>query len=91
MKREQIFGRSGGVAVLDGFMRSRGSQPERRFGPGAVPAEAVAPSGAPAGQRPRRQDRVQDTATYHCSCGLVFEAEVDTTVGCPHCGTAQAW
>jgi hypothetical protein len=32
-----------------------------------------------------------DTATYTCSCGLVFEAPVNTTVGCPHCGGQQAW
>jgi rubredoxin len=33
----------------------------------------------------------QDTATYHCNCGYVFEADVSTSVGCPHCGTGQAW
>jgi hypothetical protein len=33
----------------------------------------------------------QDTATYYCHCGYVFEAAVSTSVGCPHCGDGQAW
>ncbi len=32
-----------------------------------------------------------DTATYHCTCGYVFEAPVSTGVACPHCGCGQAW
>lgn len=32
-----------------------------------------------------------DEATYHCQCGYVFEAQVTTSVTCPHCGTGQAW
>jgi DNA-directed RNA polymerase subunit RPC12/RpoP len=28
---------------------------------------------------------------YTCSCGYVFEADVSTSVACPHCGTGQAW
>jgi hypothetical protein len=32
-----------------------------------------------------------DSATYHCACGYVFEAPVSTGVACPHCGTGQAW
>ena len=28
---------------------------------------------------------------YNCSCGYVFEAQVSTDVGCPHCGDTQAW
>jgi hypothetical protein len=39
----------------------------------------------------RDLDPPQDTATYNCSCGLVFEAPVHTSVGCPHCGGQQAW
>ena len=45
----------------------------------------------------RRADRrrelgpLQDQAQYSCSCGFVFEAPVSTSVGCPHCGTNQAW
>jgi hypothetical protein len=33
----------------------------------------------------------QDRALYSCACGFAFTATVSTTVGCPHCGTAQAW
>jgi DNA-directed RNA polymerase subunit RPC12/RpoP len=32
-----------------------------------------------------------DRAVYTCSCGYVFEADVSTSVTCPHCGTGQAW
>ncbi len=32
-----------------------------------------------------------DSATYHCTCGYVFEAPVSTSVACPHCGSGQAW
>jgi hypothetical protein len=39
----------------------------------------------------RRLDVPQDQATYACRCGYVFEAAVSTSVGCPHCGAAQAW
>jgi hypothetical protein len=28
---------------------------------------------------------------YTCSCGYVFEADVTTSVACPHCGAGQAW
>lgn len=28
---------------------------------------------------------------YTCTCGFVFEADVSTSVACPHCGTSQAW
>ena len=54
-----------------------------------------------AGARSRRQPRSrernkranvsQDAALYSCACGYVFKAAVTTSVGCPHCGTAQAW
>jgi hypothetical protein len=50
---------------------------------------AAAPA-RPAGRR-RELGPAQDQATYSCSCGYVFEASVSTSVGCPHCGTAQAW
>jgi hypothetical protein len=47
-------------------------------------------------QRPdQRRDRSggpqQDRALYTCGCGYAFTAAVSTTVGCPHCGTSQAW
>jgi len=39
----------------------------------------------------RDRDLSQDTAVYTCQCGMVFEAPVNTTVDCPHCGGQQAW
>ena len=33
----------------------------------------------------------EDIALYSCFCGFAFKAEVTTSVGCPHCGTEQAW
>jgi hypothetical protein len=33
----------------------------------------------------------EDRAYYRCGCGLGFHAEVSSTVGCPRCGSAQAW
>jgi hypothetical protein len=51
---------------------------------------AAATTPRPAGRR-RELGPAQDQATYSCSCGYVFEASVSTSVGCPHCGTAQAW
>jgi predicted RNA-binding Zn-ribbon protein involved in translation (DUF1610 family) len=57
-----------------------------------VPGSAAAP-GVPAERATARRDHdlTQDTATYNCSCGLVFEAPVQTSVDCPHCGGQQAW
>jgi hypothetical protein len=42
-------------------------------------------------QRERDAGGPEDRALYHCHCGFVFEANVSTSVGCPHCGSAQAW
>lgn len=39
----------------------------------------------------RRGTESMDLGYYHCGCGFAFKAEVTTTVGCPHCGTSQAW
>ncbi len=36
-------------------------------------------------------DHVQDTALYSCGCGMIFDAPVTASVGCPHCGERQAW
>ncbi len=33
----------------------------------------------------------EDHALYTCSCGYVFEADVQAGVPCPHCGTEQTW
>jgi hypothetical protein len=58
-------------------------------------------SARPKHRRPRRvasptrdQARVgppQDRATYNCGCGFVFQADVTTSIGCPHCGCELAW
>jgi hypothetical protein len=44
-----------------------------------------------AAQRVREAGGPSDLATYACECGYLFAASVTTTVGCPHCGTQQAW
>jgi hypothetical protein len=46
---------------------------------------------APVRERNKRANVSEDKALYNCSCGFVFKAAVTTSVGCPHCGTAQAW
>lgn len=42
-------------------------------------------------ERNQRANVNEDAALYSCSCGFVFKAAVTTSVGCPHCGCAQAW
>ena len=39
----------------------------------------------------RRGPASQDKALYACMCGYAFTAAVTTSVGCPHCGSEQAW
>jgi hypothetical protein len=39
----------------------------------------------------RRGGGPEDKALYSCMCGFAFKAAVTTSVGCPHCGTEQAW
>ena len=39
----------------------------------------------------QRCGHTEDQALYACECGYAFRAEVTTSVGCPHCGTQQAW
>jgi rubrerythrin len=48
-------------------------------------------SSGPARERNQRANVNEDAATYSCRCGYVFKAAVTTSVGCPHCGTDQAW
>jgi predicted Zn-ribbon and HTH transcriptional regulator len=45
----------------------------------------------PGRERNKRANVSEDAALYSCQCGYVFKAEVTTSVGCPHCGSAQAW
>lgn len=39
----------------------------------------------------RRAGGPQDRALYECACGTSFTAPVSTSVGCPRCGSGQAW
>ena len=69
------------------------SLPQRRH---RHPSTAVAsppprPATSLARERNQRANVSEDTATYSCNCGYVFTAPVSTTVGCPHCGSDQAW
>jgi hypothetical protein len=71
---------------------------DRRPGPASGRADAsvgldsavIAPTRATAKRR-REAGAPQDQAVYSCRCGFVFEAQVSTSVGCPHCGDMQAW
>jgi len=55
------------------------------------PARRARHAAAGARERNQRANISQDAATYSCGCGYVFKAAVTTSVGCPHCGTDQAW
>ena len=59
------------------------------------PASGLAAGAAPPSPRSRERNKranvSQDAALYSCACGYVFKAAVTTSVGCPHCGTDQAW
>ena len=57
----------------------------RRAQPPAQNASARATDDA------RRGLASQDKALYACMCGYAFTAAVTTSVGCPHCGSEQAW
>jgi hypothetical protein len=52
---------------------------------------APSPAAISATQAARRGTASMDRALYSCACGFAFKAEVTTSVGCPHCGTSQAW
>ena len=52
---------------------------------------AVRPVATPVRERNQRANLPQDAALYTCGCGFIFTAPVTTSVGCPHCGCAQAW
>jgi hypothetical protein len=68
-------------------------RPDRSVHP--APRPAVVPDPAPVDHPHERRARESggpiDNAQYNCSCGLVFDAAVSTSVACPHCGTDQAW
>lgn len=76
----------------------RRSRRHRRGSQRAAPAQAstaarerVAVAADPAVRRVREAGGPTDRASYTCACGLLFSADVSTTVTCPHCGTGQAW
>jgi hypothetical protein len=54
-------------------------------------SEQPACTGGRATASARRGGGPQDRALYTCGCGHAFKASVSTSVGCPRCGTAQAW
>jgi rubrerythrin len=60
-------------------------------GRSAVLTRRARRAAAPARERNKRANISQDAALYSCECGYVFTAAVTTSVGCPHCGTNQAW
>jgi Zn finger protein HypA/HybF involved in hydrogenase expression len=49
------------------------------------------PAVTPSRERNQRANISEDAALYSCACGYVFKAAVTTSVGCPHCGSDQAW
>jgi hypothetical protein len=78
--------------------RRGSSRPPRPVRPAApAPAsieadiEAESPSRAARTHAARRGGGSEDRALYSCICGFAFKASVTTSVGCPHCGTEQAW
>ena len=87
------------------LMRVRPKRPTLTRRPAARRAHVVAPPpSAPAtpatppedaDHREERRARASggpiDRAQYHCACGFAFQADVSTSVACPHCGTHQAW
>lgn len=73
--------------------RPRRLRPTRRTHQTPAPPQeaAAAPEDHLDERRARESGGPLDRAQYACSCGYVFDAEVSTSVSCPHCGTPQAW
>lgn len=71
------------TATLPAF---RFSLSERRHSPSASGSASKTPTA-----QAKRAGGPQDNALYTCGCGCAFTAAVTTSVGCPHCGTDQAW
>jgi hypothetical protein len=73
--------------------RSPAPTRRRRTAP-APPPPAQTPEQAPelkAERRLRASGGPEDVAFYTCGCGFAFQADVSTSVACPHCGAGQAW
>ncbi len=67
--------------------KRRTRRPTRTTRPAPQPARSESPETSAA----RRGGGPEDRALYSCMCGFAFKAAVTTSVGCPHCGTEQAW
>ena len=70
--------------------RRRRREPPRaaqRTAAGSLPRQGITSADA----RARRAGGPQDHALYHCHCGYQWTGPVTASVGCPHCGTPQAW
>jgi len=59
--------------------------------PGSAGEEQAPTSPLTPEARARQGGGPDDLAHYSCSCGYAFEAQVSTSVHCPHCGDPQAW
>jgi hypothetical protein len=70
--------------------KRRSPRPTRKPPRTAAPESPKAPE-SPETRAARRGGGPEDTALYSCMCGYAFKATVTTSVGCPHCGTEQAW
>jgi rubrerythrin len=77
-----------GEDMMRDRLTRRSTRKERR----SAPARRRDPEqGLVDGRRMRDSGGPEDRAQYACSCGYMWEAEVSTSVRCPHCGTPQAW
>jgi hypothetical protein len=75
-----------------GPRRSRGMDHRRTdAAPADPPAAPTSGDGLFDERRLRESGGPDDRAHYACTCGYVFEADVSTSVACPHCGAGQAW
>lgn len=69
-------------------------QATRRHTPAPRRVHATSVAACPelkAERRARASGGPEDKAFYTCSCGYAFDADVTTSVTCPHCGAGQAW
>ena len=65
--------------------------PKRRLTRSAREQRPARPPESDEVRAARRAGGPEDRALYSCMCGYAFKASVTTSVGCPHCGTEQAW
>ena len=76
-------------AILPSTKQRASRQARRRSLP--LPIRPAAVTGQRPAPRDMRGDGPEDRALYRCGCGYQFTARVTASVGCPHCGTTQAW